>query len=313
MEPRGVGVTSLVMPLRFRVVVTAGAIVFLASACGGTSVVKTTPVTQPLEEQLGLANFGEAPPLAEARIIQQCMQSQGFEYVPVDPTAQKVAVSTLSKADKRKLYGYDITTRYGQPRTPTPPDPNAAIRSALSPANLIAYDQALSGTSASSGGGGGGGGNQGGSFRTVGGCTQTAIRQVYGGAQVLSTLLTKMHALNQSVTTDQRVVGATQAWSACMQQAGFHYAKPGDIKPDLKKKLKAIVGSSSSPTTAATSRPPAALAALQQEEMTISRTDLSCDAKVNLTKTKNTVQAEYEATFRQQNALLLAKVMPSKG
>lgn len=305
----------------WRLVIAAAAMAILAGACGGGAA-KAPVSTQPLEEQLGLANFGEAPPLAEARVIQQCMKAQGFEYVPVDPNAQKAAVGSPSSAQKRKLYGYGISTRYGQPRSPTPPDPNVAIRAALTPANQIAYDQALTGTSASSGGGGGGGGgggNQGGSYRTVGGCTQQAVRQVYGGAQVFSSLISKLHDLNKRVDNDQRVVKANQAWSLCMQNDGFHYAKPGDIKPDLKKKLKAIVGSTSSTTvvspgsSGAPAYDPAALAALQRQEMAISRADLACNAKTHLTKIKNAVQAEYEAAFRQQNAPLLAKVTPPKG
>lgn len=262
----------------------------------------------PLEQQLGLANFGEAPPLQEALVIRDCMKAQGFDYVPVDPAAQKASSNGgLTSAQKRALYGYGITTRYGQPRPAAPPDPNAAIRSALSPANRVAYDQALNGTapSTNSGGGGGGGNNGGGSFRTVGGCTRQAIQKVYGGGQVFDQLVSALHAEQQQVDNDQRVVMANQAWSQCMAAAGYHYTKPSKIKKDLKKKLKALVGNA--PATPGAPVPPG-LPALQQLEMSISRADSACDAKARLTQTKNQVQSEYDARFRQQNAALLNNV-----
>ncbi|MHB8669190.1 MAG: hypothetical protein ACYDAD_01295 [Acidimicrobiales bacterium] len=297
---------------RLRAIVGLSTLMLVAAACGGGRP-KTQTATVPLEEQLGLANFGEAPPLQEALVIRDCMKAQGFDYVPVDPAAQNVATGTISEADLRKLYGYDVSTRYGQPPPPTAADPNATIRASLGPADQAAYDRALTGASTDSSGGGGGGG---GSFRTVGGCTKDAIRQVYGGAQVVGTLLGKLHELNQRVDNDQRVVRANQDWSQCMQKAGFRYTKPGKIKKDLKKKLKAIVGSSPTTTVASATAPAppapaydhAALAALQKEEMSISAADLACNTKVGLKTKKDAVQREYEAAFRQQNAPLLAKV-----
>lgn len=277
-----------------------------ASASAGTA--KALSSNLPLEEQLGLANFGEAPPLAEALVIRDCMKAQGFEYVPVDPAAQKASSSGgLSSAQKRALYGYDVSTRYGQPKPATPPDPNVTIRNSLSPANQKAYDQALTGTvpSTNSGGGGGGSGNGGGSFRTVGGCTRQAIQKVYGGAQVFDQLVSQVHAEQQKVDNDQRVVQANQAWSQCMAAAGYHYTKPSKIKKDLKRRLKAVTGGAPSTPGAPA---PAGLSALQQLEMAISRADSACNNKVQLTAIKNTVQAEYDAAFRQQNTALLSHV-----
>ena len=281
-----------------------------ASAVPSGSTSKALSSNLPLEEQLGLANFGEAPPLQEALVIRDCMKAQGFEYVPVDPAAQKATSSGgLTSAQKRALYGYDITTRYSQAQPATAQDPNAAVRAALSPPNQAAYDQALNGsvpsTNAGGGGGNGGGGSGGGSFRTVGGCTRQAIQQVYGGGQVFDTLISKLSTEQQQVDNDQRVVMADQAWSQCMAGAGYHYPKPSQIKKDLKKRLKALVGTAPSVPAAP---PPAGLAALQQLEMSLSRTDSACDTKVHLTDITNTVQAEYDAAFRQQNAPLLSHV-----
>lgn len=320
-------------PLRLPVVFGVAGLVLL-SACGGAGKPASSPPSAgapnaaapnaaapnagaaksplssnlPLEEQLGLANFGEAPPLQEALVIRDCMKAQGFEYVPVDPAAQKASSGGLTSAQKRKLYGYDISTRYGQPQAASPPDPNATIRAALSAPNQAAYDQALNGTVPSSnagGGGGGGNGNGNGSFRTVGGCTRQAIRKVYGGAQVFDQLIARLSTEQKQVDNDQRVVLANQAWSQCMTAAGYHYAKPSKIKADLKKRLKVIVGNGH----AAPGAPlPPGLPALQHLEMSISRADLACNAQVHLTAITNKVQAEYDATFRQQNSPLLGNV-----
>lgn len=241
------------------------------------------------------------------------MKAQGFEYVPVDPAAQKASSSGgLTSAQKRALYGYDITTRYGQAKPAAPRDPNAAIRASLSPPNQAAYSQALNGSVPSTnsggggaGGGGGGGGNGGGSFRTVGGCTRQAIQKVYGGAQVFDTLISKLHAEQRQVSNDQRLVLANQTWSQCMAAHGYHYTKPSKIKKDLKKRLKALVGTNPSVPGAPL---PAGLPALQQLEMSLSRTDAACNAKVHLTEITNKVQTEYDAAFRQQNAPLLNHV-----
>lgn len=269
---------------------------------------------QTLEEQLGLANFGEAPPLKVALLIRDCMKAQGFEYVPVDPAAQRAAggANALSDAEFQKLYGYGISTLYGHPQ-PTVPDPNQTIRDGLSPADRTAYDKALTG----------GDPNNAGDFSTVGGCTKQATDKVYGGAETLNALVAKLDELAARVDNDQRIVQATQRWSQCMQKAGYQFSRPKDIKPWLSKQLQGIVGAATAPSgeggppsTAAGAVAPsydqAALARLQQEEMSISTADLACRAQ-GLDKVKADVQAEYEAVFRTQNATLLAKVPATKG
>ena len=61
--------------------------------------------------------------------IRDCMKAQGFDYVPVDPFAQRAAVTgaaRLSDEDFLKQFGYGISTLWG--RGDAQADPNERIR-----------------------------------------------------------------------------------------------------------------------------------------------------------------------------------------
>ncbi|HEY3187830.1 MAG TPA: hypothetical protein VGJ70_10170 [Solirubrobacteraceae bacterium] len=288
---------------------------FALAACGGGDKKSSSQNNADIEDQLG---FDQAGILArQSRVengIRDCMKSEGFDYVPVDPVAQRAALfgsSRLSDLDFAKQFGYGISTLWGHVSATA--DPNQRMRLSLSPADRRAYDRAL------------GGDNPGGTFAAavdtgdftkLGGCTLKATERVFGGAQVLSRLSGKLDQLEERIFQDQRMVRAVEKWASCMSGAGYQYEEPEAIDSDLFKRTERIVGEL--PGQFATGpapgvKPPpydhAALAALQRQEVAIAVADYNCEHKY-ITPVEEVVRVHYQNLFRQQNQSLIAQVKP---
>jgi hypothetical protein len=268
-----------------------------------------------VEDQLG---FDQAGLIArQSRVeaaVGECMKNEGFDYVPIDPLAQRAALlgsSRISDEDFLKQFGYGISTLWG--RGSTEADPNQRIRATLPPADRRAYDRTLWGE------------NKGASFTEaiengrfdrLGGCTLKATERVFGGAQVLTQLQGKLDQLDERILEDQRMVRAIESWSTCMADAGFRYEDPEEIDADLFRRMEKIVGPL--PGQFATGPPAgqkapaydrAALRALQREEVAIARADAACEEK-RIAPVESNVRPQYEALFRRQNRGLVSKVRP---
>jgi hypothetical protein len=284
------------------------------TACGGSDK-KSEPAKGDIEDQLGFDQDGILARQSRVEAaIRDCMKQQGFDYVPVDPVAQRSALfgsARLSDLDFAKQFGYGISTLWG--KTSATADPNQRLRATMSPADRQAYDRAL------------GGDNPGatftsavdtGDFNELGGCTRDATDKVFGGAQVLTQLQGKLDQLEERIFSDQRMVKAVEKWSQCMADAGYRYEQPEDIDSDMYKRTEAIVGQV--PGQFATGpapgvKPPpydhAALASLQHDEVAIAVADYTCEHK-NITPVETTVREHYQQQFRQQNQNLIAQVKP---
>jgi hypothetical protein len=293
-----------------RLLLVALAAILLA-ACGddepqGQRVVE-------LEDQLGFSESGvvERQTRAEGE-IQNCMKAEGFDYVPVDPLAQRAALTGKARMTDEEFleqFGYGISTLFG--RGTTEADPNDRIRKALGPADRAAYDRTLWGE------------NPGLTFSEaidsdaaaeLGGCTKQATEAVFGGATVLARIQGKFDQLEQRVTQDQRMVRAVEKWSTCMTDEGYRYDEPEEIDSDMIKRFKAIVGAgvqpgATAPATRGATYDRAALAALQREEVKVANADLACE-KRHITPVELEVRPQYEAEFRKQNHQLLDQVRP---
>ena len=275
------------------------AIVLLAAACGGGST------KAKVEDELGLDPEGIIARQSKIEtVIRDCMKAQGFEYVPVDPVAQRTGLtgqSGFNEDEFEKAYGYGITTLYAQ-RLNIPADPNTAIRNRLSATEQTAYTRALSGefadatfaVAADTG-----------DYGRLGGCTRQATETVFGGAEVLQSLVAKLDELDQRIASDARMQKAIARWSECMRGTGYELPEPEQVDEVLKKRLDAIVGPSSDRRT---DYDKAALAALQRDEVAMVAADKDCEKK-NVQKVEDGVRVEYEVAFREQNADLLGKVV----
>jgi hypothetical protein len=266
-----------------------------------------------LEDQLGFSESGviERQTRVEG-VIQACMKAQGFDYVPVDPLAQRAALTGKARMTDDEFleqFGYGISTLFG--RGETEADPNDRIRKTLSPADRAAYDRTLWGE------------NPGLTFSEaidsdaateLGGCTRQATEEVFGGATVLARIQGKFDELEERITQDQRMVRAVEKWSKCMADKGYQYDEPEEIDTDLIRRFKAILGAAvqpgaTAPPTRGTTYDRAALAALQREEVKIANADLACE-KEHITPVELEVRPQYEETFRKQNRQLLQQVRP---
>jgi hypothetical protein len=268
-----------------------------------------------VEDQLG---FDAAGILArQSRVeaaLAQCMKNEGFDYVPIDPFAQRASLvgsSRLSDEDFLKQFGYGISTLWGRGNVQS--DPNQRLRATLAPADRRAYDRALWGE------------NKGatfseavdtGHFDRLGGCTLKATEAVFGGSQVLTQLQGKLDELDDRILEDRRMIKAVEAWSECMASAGYRYEDPDEIDADIFKRTEKIVGPlpgqfAIGPPAGEKPRPydHAALARLQREEVAIAQRDSACEEK-KIEPVESVVRPEYEARFRERNRGLISRIRP---
>ncbi len=280
---------------------------------GCSSDKKTTEPPKELEEQLGFSQEGivERQTRVEG-VIRDCMKGQGFDYTPVDPLAQRAALtgkSRMSDEEFLKQFGYGISTLFG--RGGQQSDPNDAVRKSLSPADRAAYDRALYGetvglTFAEA--------VDNDSIADLGGCTKQATESAFGGAALLTTLKGKLDELDERIAEDQRMVQATEKWSACMAEQGYRHEEPDEIDGEILKRFEAIIGpgvrvGSTTTPVAGASYDKAALQELQSDEVKIANADLACEKK-HITPVDQAIRPQYEETFRAQNQKLLDRIQP---
>jgi hypothetical protein len=298
---------------------TARITVFAAlalAACGGGNEAASDQQRVDVEDKL-LGIDQEGITARQSRVeasIRDCMKADGFDYVPVDPSAQRAAItgsSRLSDEDFLKQFGYGISTFWG--RGGAQADPNARMRASLPPADRRAYDRALFGE------------NRGatfsqavdsGDFTKLGGCTLKATNAVFGGARVLTRLQGKLDQLDERILQDQRMVKAIERWAECMAKAGYRYEDPDDIDGELFDRMEKIVGPL--PGQFATGPAPgekprrydrAALAKLQRDEVALVSADYGCERE-HITPVESVVRPQYEAQFRRDNQALIRQVKP---
>lgn len=301
--------------MRHLLTAIAVAAAFAIAACGDDEVTQAEPPPVDIEDQLG---FDQAGIIArQSRVeagIRDCMRDEGFEYIPVDPLAQRAAVlgsSRLSDEEFLQQFGYGISTLWGRGQAEA--DPNDRIRLAMTPSERKVYDRLLWGE------------NSGatfteavdsGNFEKLGGCTREATEAVFGGAQVLTEIQGKLDALEERILQDQRMVRAIERWSRCMAENGFQYEEPEAIDSDLFERTEKIVGPlpgqfATGPPAGEKPQPynQAKLTALQREEVAIARADNRCELK-HITPEEEKVAPQYSDEFRRQNADLISRLKP---
>ena len=278
------------------------------TACGGG---KTAAPKGSVEDELGFdqAGIAERQSRVEAA-ISDCMRAQGFDYVPIDPLAQRAAIAgsaRLSDDDFLNQFGYGISTLFG--RGGAQADPNERIREALSAPDRAAYERALWGENA---GATFAQANDSGDFTRLGGCTKQSTEKVFGGIETLNGLVGKLDGLDEQISQDQRMVRAVEQWSACMTDAGFKYDEPDDIDGDILERFQGIVGPKVEAGATSAPNPDTtfdqdSLTTLQGQEVATAKADVACETKF-ITPVEEVVRPQYEATFREQNKELLTRV-----
>lgn len=318
---------------RTAVLAGAMAIAALAGACGDPAA---KPGAASVRDALGVddTDFRER----EAKVqeaVRKCMEEEGFDYIPMDPSAMNVQIRSPGSDDNaefRRTKGYGITTTFGdKPESEDHgSDPNEAIRSALSEEERKAYDKALFGAAAKEAGGGnfsvrvgpGPGGadvdeSSSGPSLSEAGCFGKAQASVGDGNRI-ERVGPKLKELEERISSDPRMVTANAAWAACMSDAGYDFEKPEDIPPYLFAKLQKLQDDSdggsgddgadpdaTAPDGAITfgGPPPDSpeLAALQQEELALAGADDACSVKTGRRDIAKKVRTEAEKQFLADN------------
>ena len=126
---------------------TIAALAVGAAGCGGGGDKSSTTAQGDVEDQLGFSQTGIVERQSRVEgVIRDCMKAQGFDYIPVDPVAQRAALTGkahMSDDEFQKQFGYGISTLFGHGTEQS--DPNERIRASLSTADRAAYDRTLYG------------------------------------------------------------------------------------------------------------------------------------------------------------------------
>lgn len=256
-------------------------LVLLVAACSSSTTPVTSTPTGP--DQIGTAEFGMTEAALGGAIdrveaaIATCMGAAGFEYVAADVATVRAAMAAvgaapgLTDAAYVAQFGYGISTQFDNPAA----DIGLGVRNqdiiaSLPPSEQSAYRFTLLGE------------HPGATFAVslddedfslVGGCTGTAVSQVFDTAQLEATYVNPKDVL---VEQDARVIAATQAWSDCMRGKGFTYSSQADGEDDISARLAALLGGDA-PQALDPSRQ-TALTQLQGEELAVAKADVDCAA-----------------------------------
>ena len=183
-------------------------------------------------------------------LIAKCMREQGFQYIAADYDTVRAGMKSdkampgLSEEEFIDKYGFGVATMYtGQPPQLTSGysparvglgERNVQIFKSLSPADQVAYNHALLGE------------NTGATFAVAlenenfapcGGCTRKAIEQVFKPEQMKASYYNPQNAF---INNDPRMKAALRKFAAEMKKAGFDYAHPDEVEPDIRTRLAVL-------------------------------------------------------------------------
>lgn len=198
-------------------------------------------------------------------LVATCMEEAGFEYIPVDPFGGDTGDDPFADAyalppdEFAREYGYGMTTLMepGKGEEQESTDPNAAIREGLSETALEEYNRVLFGDAVEMLGDGGAvaiapgeGGEQ--PAPEDLGCHGEANAEVFGedGGMMMGPdfsefegLFEDLEALRQRIESDPRIVEATEAWAACMAEAGYsEFDTPGQPEEAVMDRMSELYG-----------------------------------------------------------------------
>ncbi len=273
----------------------------LLSACGATDTAtsdaavpadtaSTQPDTAGQNAVFGTEEFGLSKQQLVEHIetveglIAKCMTDNGFEYVAVDydtvrrgMTSDK-ALPGVSDEDFITQYGYGYSTLYTglSPQFSTLDtaakiglgQQNVEIFNRLSDADKAAYSRALLGqntdaTFAVA--------LEGEDFTRTGGCTRTAVEQIFTEDQLKATYF---NPLDARIEQDPRMLAAMTEFSDCVRKEGFNFNHPDEAEKDIKSRLDIITAGI--PIDSLSPDAKAALEELQGEERAIATVVTTC-------------------------------------
>ncbi len=244
----------------------------------------------------------------QENIIAACMQEAGFEYIPDDPGSSSASDSgpwdgelewgSVEFAEKYG-YGYSGGSESEEGEQEEWVDPNADYLAAMSESERAAYEAALWG--------------QQDEVEveveddaevewdwTKAGCTGKASNEAYGDASsayedpAFVDLQDEMTRLYEKVLTDPKLTALDAEWSACMNDAGFDFAKVNEASDSIDEAYTAL-WEAADPDTGSVDK--TAEADLREKEMATAIADAKCQTKVGYQKKAREVQFALEQEF----------------
>jgi hypothetical protein len=212
-------------------------------------------------------------------LISACMRQEGFQYFAAEYDTVRAGMSAdkslpgVTEEEFINKYGFGVATMYtGQPPQLTNGYSPARIGlgqqninyfKGLSPADQVAYNRALFGD------------NVGETFAIAletenfsqcGGCTRNAIGQVFKPEQLKSSYYNPQDTL---INSDPRMKAALRKFAAEMKRAGFDYAHPDEVEPDVRMRLAALTNNGTIPVERMSPGQAAELKKLQDYELRV--------------------------------------------
>jgi len=212
-------------------------------------------------------------------LISRCMREEGFQYFAADFKTVRAGMTAdkrlpgMSERDFIRRYGFGLATIYtGQPpQLSTGYSParvglgerNVQYFRGLPAAEQAAYNRALLGettnvTFATA--------IEMENFSATGGCTRKAVEQVFKPEQLSATYYNPQDAL---INNHPRMRAALAEFAREMKKAGFDYAHPDQVEPDVRARLAALTNGGTILESAMTSEQKAALKRLQDYELAV--------------------------------------------
>ena len=262
-----------------------GALALTLAACGGgdgSASAQGKPAEKaglPGIKEFGLTEEQYVDHIERTQaLIARCMNEAGFEYIPVDVKTVEAAQARVrsdpgyTRRSYKEKWGLAVTTRFDKPVRDVGLGPNLRIWKRLPPADQEAYSRTLWGddptadfvwTFDEE------------DFSSTGGCTRTAVAQVFTPEQIKGTYVNPKDVL---VNSDPRIIEAHRNWSRCMRSRGYNYKEDQDeIIDEYGERLEELLDGDNPGTL--TGARAAALRKLQQEEIEVSLADLECQVK----------------------------------
>lgn len=274
-------------------------VALLGVACGGAEEddsAGTSPETG-IESDPLLAGLLDGKTFEEAEFevqqkTQECMTALGWEYTAVAPGSNGgggvIDVGGGDMDEFAATSGYGISTTMGDGSLAIVgggsvgatgagggSDPNAQYVESLSPEDQEAYYGDLYGDPPADANA------DAIDPMAMGGCYGEASDAVYG-ENAFDQLSNQFEEVAARAEADPRVAEAFTAWSACMAEAGYTYAKPMETFDDFFTRLQAL----------GQEPDPAALQALQEEEIATATADRACAKETDLDRIQQEVFEE---------------------
>ncbi|GAA3228874.1 hypothetical protein ACFP63_04285 [Oerskovia jenensis] len=302
----------------------------LLTACGGADAPaadEDSPLTAfyesisgDLDSEAQQKKYEEQNRKAE-ELVAACMVEQGFEYIPVDQSANVVTFEE-EEHDPEKYAaenGYGMTiyqepTEEEQAEMESYVDPNQDYLASMSETEMNAYNTALHGDMFAVEP------DENGEMPPLEtsqmGCWGAAQNEASGGEQELweSEDMTAFNdastKLWEDVEKSPKLSEANAKWSDCMADAGFDHASPQAAMDHFMEASNSLYANENpdGPSEAEQAETEERLATLQDEERSTAVADYACQEEVGYADVRRTVQFELEKTFVEENKDLLDRI-----